>query len=109
MCYNIEIHLENTLKRARHYGDEDWIQKIEEALKPFMPTVAKWGLIPNWVKDLDTANKIRNKTINARGESIFEKPSFKNSARTKRCLIYVNGFYEHHYFNEKTYPYYIST
>lgn len=130
MCYNIEIHLENTLKRARHYGDEDWIQKIEEALKPFKlknyyqvsgfshpeiliytnkkpfkPTVAKWGLIPHWVKDLDTA--IRNKTINARGESIFEKPSFKNSARTKRCLIYVNGFYEHHYFNGKTYPYYV--
>ncbi len=132
MCYNIEIHLENTLKRARHYGDEAWIRKIEEALipyklknyyqisgyshpeiliytnnQPYFPIPAKWGLIPSWIKDLDAANEIMNKTLNARGESIFEKPSFKNSARTKRCLIYVNGFYEHHHLNGKTYPYYV--
>jgi len=132
MCYNIETHLENTLKRACHYGDDEWIRRIEEALKPcklsdyfqvsgyahpeiliytnnepFFPMPAKWGLIPHWTKDLDSANKIMNKTINARGESIFEKPSFKNSARNKRCLIYVNGFYEHHHFDGKTYPFYI--
>ena len=35
MCYNIETHLENTLKRARHYGDEEWIRRIEEALEPY--------------------------------------------------------------------------
>lgn len=132
MCYNIETHLENTLKRARHFGDEEWLKRIEEALKPykltnyyqvsgyahpeiliytnnnpFFPTPVKWGLIPHWVKDMETANKIRNKTINARGESIFEKASFKNSARNKRCLIFVNGFYEHHHLHGKAYPFYV--
>ena len=40
-----------------------------------------WGLIPFWVIDEKTANKIREKTANARGESIFDKPSFRNSAK----------------------------
>ncbi len=43
----------------------------------------------------------------ARGETIFEKPSFRESARYKRCLIYVDGFYEHHHFKGKTYPFLI--
>ena len=132
MCYNIETHLENTLKRARHYGDEEWIRRIEEALEPYklndyyqvsgylhpeiliytnedpyFPKPAKWGLIPSWIKDLESANSIMNKTLNARGESIFEKPSFRNSAKSKRCVINVKGFYEYHHKNGKAYPYYI--
>lgn len=67
-----------------------------------------WGLIPHWVKDEQTAQEIWNKTINARGESIFEKPSFRDAAKT-RCIIPVDGFYEHHHKNGKTYPYYIET
>lgn len=48
-----------------------------------------WGLIPKWAKD-DT---IRQYTINARIETIKEKPSFRNSVN-KRCLVIANGFYE---------------
>lgn len=45
-----------------------------------------------------------NQTLNARGESIFEKPAFRNSARNKRCIVHVEGFYEHHHFGKRTYP-----
>jgi putative SOS response-associated peptidase YedK len=66
-----------------------------------------WGLIPSWVKDRNQANEIRNKTLNARGESIFEKPAFQSSIREKRCLIFVDGFYEYYHFKRKTFPHFI--
>ena len=50
----------------------------------------KWGLIPHWSKDPSIASKL----INARSESAFEKPSFKEPWRKRRCLIIANGFYE---------------
>ena len=52
-----------------------------------------WGLIPEWVKDIKTANNLRKMTYNARYETITEKPSFKKSIQNK-CLIIADGFYE---------------
>jgi putative SOS response-associated peptidase YedK len=49
-----------------------------------------WGLIPMWAKD----PAIGNRLINARGETLAEKPSFRGSYRHKRCLILADGFYE---------------
>jgi putative SOS response-associated peptidase YedK len=49
-----------------------------------------WGLIPSWSKDPSIANKL----INARGETVTEKPSFRGSFKYKRCLIPADGFYE---------------
>lgn len=49
-----------------------------------------WGLIPYWAKDPSIGNKL----INARAETIGEKPSFRSAFRKKRCLIIVDGFYE---------------
>ena len=49
-----------------------------------------WGLIPSWSKDPAIANKL----INARGETVAEKPSFHGSFKYKRCLIPADGFYE---------------
>lgn len=49
-----------------------------------------WGLIPSWAKDPSIANKL----INARGETIAEKPSFRGGFKYKRCLILADGFYE---------------
>ena len=77
-------------------------------IEPKIPSVATWGLIPHWVKDESQKKKLWNKTLNARGETIFEKPSFRYSARNKRAILYVDGFYEHHHFGGKTYPFYIS-
>jgi putative SOS response-associated peptidase YedK len=66
-----------------------------------------WGLIPFWVKDKQTAEEIRLKTMNARAESIFEKPSFRHAAEQKRCLVLADGFFEWQEYEGKNYPYYI--
>ncbi|WP_303921711.1 SOS response-associated peptidase [Draconibacterium sediminis] len=132
MCYDIKTKVEAALKRARHYGNEEAIQMLIEQFRPFLeeeffhvsgfqhpkmliytsenfelPAIASWGLIPFWVKNEQQQLDIWNKTINARGESIFEKPSFRTSAKSKRCLVYIDGFFEHHHFGGKTYPFYI--
>lgn len=52
----------------------------------------RWGLIPSWAKEA----KIGHKLINARGETVHEKPSFRSAFRKRRCLIVATGFYEWH-------------
>ncbi|MET6989369.1 SOS response-associated peptidase [Sediminicola arcticus] len=74
---------------------------------PVYPEVSSWGLVPHWVKNKDQLKKVWNSNLNARGETIFEKPSFREAAKNSRCIIYIDGFYEHHHFNGKTYPFYI--
>jgi putative SOS response-associated peptidase YedK len=64
--------------------------------KPEIITQFNWGLIPSWSKD----DEIRKYTLNARIETIDEKPSFKNSIN-KRCLIIANGFYEWQWLDSK--------
>ncbi|HQV95995.1 MAG TPA: SOS response-associated peptidase, partial [Anaerolineales bacterium] len=49
-----------------------------------------WGLIPMWAKDPGVGNRL----INARGETVAEKPSFRGSLKYKRCLVLADGFYE---------------
>ncbi|NOU60750.1 SOS response-associated peptidase [Marinifilum caeruleilacunae] len=131
MCYDIQAKLEAQLKRARRLNHSEIIRELETELEPYitswhhvsgfahpnlliytgdepnLPTMASWGLIPDWVKDEKQATELRRKTINARGESIFEKPSFRKSAQHHRCVISVDGFYEHHHKNGKTFPYFI--
>ncbi len=65
----------------------------------------QWGLIPAWCKDVQTATKMWNQTINARSESMYEKPSFRSSASQKRGIVLLQSFYEHHHFGKKTYPF----
>jgi putative SOS response-associated peptidase YedK len=50
----------------------------------------RWGLVPVWAKD----DKIGNKMINARAETVAEKPAFKRLLKSKRCIIPADGFYE---------------
>ena len=50
----------------------------------------KWGLVPHWAKD----PKIGNSLINARAETIVEKPAFRNAFSKRRCLIPADSFYE---------------
>ena len=62
----------------------------------------KWGLIPYWAKD----RSIGAKLINARSETVSEKPSFKNAFRFRRCVIPATGFYEWAKKNDKKIPHY---
>lgn len=67
----------------------------------------EWGLIPNWTKSIEQAEEIWNKTINARGETVFEKASFMDAAHNGRCIIPVDGYFEHFHKHGKTFPYLI--
>jgi putative SOS response-associated peptidase YedK len=61
----------------------------------------RWGLIPPWAKD----SSVGYKMINARAETIAEKPSFKNAFLHRRCLIPADGFYEWKHQGAKKHPY----
>ena len=62
----------------------------------------RWGLIPSWAKDLAMGAKL----INARGETVAEKPSFRSAFRHRRCLIIADGFYEWQRLEGKKQPFY---
>jgi putative SOS response-associated peptidase YedK len=63
----------------------------------------RWGLIPSWSKD----PAIGNRLINARAETVREKPSFRNAFRRHRCLIPANGFYEWQRLERGKQPYFV--
>lgn len=60
------------------YEGENWLVKFH------------WGLVPMWAKD----TSIGNRMINARSETVAEKPSFRSAFKKRRCLILADGFYE---------------
>jgi putative SOS response-associated peptidase YedK len=66
-----------------------------------------WGLIPAWVKTKEEAQKIRTYAINARSDTVFAKPAFRQAIRRRRCLIPAEGFYEWRLAAGRKYPYYI--
>ena len=134
MCYDIAYQTKRTLEYAKRRGyDPKTIEELEERWErvkdipakfhvsgyehphipvfsnedPWLPQRFYWGLIPFWVKDVKSAVQIANRTLNARGESIFEKPSFRDAAKYRRCLIMIDHFYEHHHYKGKTYPFLI--
>lgn len=66
-----------------------------------------WGLIPHWVNTAAEAKQMARKTLNARGETIFEKPSFREAARQHRIVLPLDGFFEHHHKKGKKIPHFI--
>lgn len=64
----------------------------------------RWGLVPFWAKD----PSIGNRMINARAETVAEKPAFRAAYRQRRCLVLADGFYEWHREGNSKTPYYIS-
>lgn len=126
MCYHYSMFADSQ-KLASHYKlKTDLVKIYEDILKgryhinafsnPLCYTVTEsnelqtfyWGLIPFWEKTLEDAEKVRTMTYNARSETIFEKASFKEPIKSKRCLIPSTGYFEYHHNTDKsTSPYYI--
>jgi putative SOS response-associated peptidase YedK len=65
----------------------------------------RWGLVPSWAKDRSLAASM----INARSESVHEKPAFRQAIRCRRCLIPANGFFEWAGEGKKRRPFYTRT
>ena len=64
----------------------------------------RWGLVPFWAKD----PSIGNRMINARAETVAEKPSYRNAYRHRRCIVLADGFYEWLRRGDVKNPYFIS-
>ena len=65
-------------------------------------TLFKWGLVPRWAKDAAIGNKL----INARSETVTEKPSFREAFARRRCLVPADGFYEWSRRGDRKRPFY---
>jgi len=63
----------------------------------------RWGLVPTWATDESIATRL----INARSESLAEKPSFRAAFRRRRCIVPANGFYEWKLVGNTKLPFYI--
>lgn len=70
-------------------------------------TEMQWGLIPAWCKDEQQALELRKLSLNAKGETMAEKPMFRKAFQQGRCLIPASGFFEWREVNRKKYPYFI--
>lgn len=86
--YNVAPTREVFTVVQRHPRDDDGKpdpSRTERSLR-----LMKWGLVPHWAKDA----AIGNKMINARSESAAEKPAFRSSVKSKRCIMPADGWYE---------------
>lgn len=75
--YNIAPSQPAVIVRHGHKGEREM-------------TLVRWGLVPSWVKDVKTFTML----INARSETVLEKPSFRAALKYRRCLVPADGFYE---------------
>lgn len=66
-----------------------------------------WGLIPEWVKTAEKAAELRQYGLNAKGETVHQKPMFHHAFESHRVLVPMAGFYEWQDVNKKKYPWYI--
>lgn len=70
--------------------------------KPRQARLFRWGLVPHWAKDLSIGHRM----INARGETLADKPAFRDAYARHRCLVVADGFYEWKRRGKAKTPYY---
>jgi putative SOS response-associated peptidase YedK len=77
------------------------VVRLVEGKRQF--ALVRWGLLPSWVKDPKGFSLV----FNARGESVLDKPAFRNAMKRRRCLIPADGFYEWQNAGERKRPFYV--
>ncbi len=109
MCYHASTPKKTDLKKQfpkkQVFYESDKIYHVSGFTRPFLPVTlnsnqesiitARWKLIPFWVKNEADAAKYAN-TLNAEGESIFTKASYRPYIGKQRGVLYVDGFFEPH-------------
>jgi putative SOS response-associated peptidase YedK len=99
--FNVSNRLENRTARYNIAPSQDVPIIIRNS--PHRIVMMRWGLIPHWAKD----ETIGYKMINARAETITEKPSYRGLLPSKRCIVPASGFYEWQATEKGKQPYYI--
>jgi len=130
MCYNAEAAARKLIDYAKQRGNLNYVAQLEQFLKdlestkekkffvngyarpkligfsmeePMKPRDFQWGFVPKWVKNSADINK--QMKLNAKVETMFEIEVFKESALKRRCLIYLDAFYEYHSYKKNKYPF----
>lgn len=111
---NLEKRFDTTFVEEESFGPK-YVQNAFEfpkwpvisAERPDEIHLMNWGLIPSWIRDRESALKFRVNTVNARGETIYEKPAFRRAAVDRHCLVLADGFFEFRELEGKKFPYYI--
>ncbi|HLN21934.1 MAG TPA: SOS response-associated peptidase [Bacteroidales bacterium] len=123
MCFSVNVNLVKEELESR-YGatliDPDKYRPsfyLHAFSIPEMPVICsddpakiklfRWGLIPSSSGSMEEAERIRNKTFNARAEGLSDKRSFSLSYRSKRCIIPIRGFFEWQHKGKEKIPWYI--
>ena len=110
MCYRVRLAqpaaIQTLFGNAANLEDYDAADELSSGYDhPLVPVLTaypppqlvamEWGLIPTWCGDVEQATKMQHSTLNARADSLLEKPSFKDAIRERRCIVFLAGFYEH--------------
>jgi len=132
MCYGVKARTEMALSIARSRGDSAAVGRLQRLLQPTgvvdhwfanafdhpelvlytdrspnEPRLLSWGLVPAWFKADGELARFRKQTLNARGETMFDKPAFRSAAEQRRAILFVEGYYEHYHLGGKAYPFFI--
>jgi putative SOS response-associated peptidase YedK len=123
MCFKVEIHITRTEIESRFgrrfpesesFEPKYYFSAFENPKLPVItasdPNVIKtmeWGLVPFWTKNPDQAKELKFNTLNAKAETLAEKPSFRHTLQSQRCLIICHGFFEWQHRGKEKIPHYI--
>lgn len=125
MCFHNSLSAKAIRLAARYGRKTDLIEAVREIVCgqyrvsafnfPEYPVVTpseeiqvfRWGLIPFWTKNEEDAGTIRKMTLNAKAETLFEKPSFREPILKKRCLIPSTGYFDWRHEDDRKIPFFI--
>lgn len=123
MCFKVSAAQQERLQKAlgpnhdvRNYEPQEEVSAFAHPILPVATVLAPytvagmtWGFVPEWARNPEEAAKLANSTLNARCETIYELPSFRDAAEAgQRCLLFVDGFYEWQHVGKQKIPYLIA-